>query len=85
MTPAETLYRVLLRLYPREHRQAYGTLMLQHARDLERAAREHSRLHVAALYLRLAGDGLFNAAAEHVQALRAADNSYDPVPWPFPA
>ena len=31
MTPAENLYRVLLRLYPEEHRRAYGELMLQHA------------------------------------------------------
>jgi hypothetical protein len=82
MTPAENLYRVLLHLYPREFRRAYGELMLQHARDLERAALQRGRLSVSALYLRLVGDGLFNAAAEHLQAVRAANNNFDPTPWP---
>lgn len=82
MTPAENLYRVLLHLYPGEFRQAYGELMLQHARDLEREARQRGRLAVAALYLRLVGDGLLNAAAEHLRAARAANHNFDPTPWP---
>jgi hypothetical protein len=71
MTPAETIYRLLLRLYPQEHRQQYGRLMLLHARDLEQSAREHGRLHLLALYLRLIADALTAAAAEQWQALSA--------------
>jgi hypothetical protein len=81
MTSIESLYRLLLHLYPRDHRQAYGKQMLQHARDLERAARQRGNLSVTALYLRLIGDGLYNAAAEHIQALRMADPSFEPTPW----
>ena len=79
MTPAETIYRALLRLYPEEHRQAYGKQMQQHARDLELAARDRGRLYVTALYLRLIGDGLLNAGKEHWLALRAG--SIKPTPW----
>jgi hypothetical protein len=43
MTWAEHLYRMLLWLYPKKHRQAYEQPMLQHARDLSRAARRQGR------------------------------------------
>jgi hypothetical protein len=81
MTTAEHIYRALLRLYPEEHRQAYGKQMQQHARDLELAARERGRLYVAALYLHLLGDGLFNAGKEYWLAQRAAGGSIEPAPW----
>ena len=82
MTPAETLYRALLRLYPEEHRQAYGKQMQQHARDLELAARERGRLTVAALYLRLIADSLANATSEQIYAFQASGGIITPVPWP---
>ena len=82
MSTAENIYSALLKLYPRKHRQEYGRLMLQHARDQERAARQLGRRHTAVLYLRLIGDGLVNAAGEHLDAVRTADNIFNPVPWP---
>ena len=80
MTPAETIYRLLLCLYPEEHRQEYGRLMLLHARDLEQSAREHGRVHLLVLYLRLIGDALTGAAAEQWQALYAR-SPFQPTPW----
>ena len=50
---AEKLYRTLLRLYPREHRDAYAWLMMQHARDLRRDARERGRWQSVVMNLRL--------------------------------
>lgn len=82
MTPAEAIYGALLKLYPRKHRQEYGRLMLQHARDQERAARQLGRRHAAVLYVRLIGDGIVNAAGEHVDAFRTTENNFNPVPWP---
>ena len=79
MTPAETIYTVVLHLYPREHRQAYGQSMIQHACDLEREARERGRPYVAALYLRLIGDGIVNAGKEQWTVMRVA--SFKPIPW----
>jgi hypothetical protein len=81
MTLAEHMYRMLLRLYPRKHRQAYEQPMLQHARDLSLAARQRGRWHVAWLCLRLLKDGIVNAAIEHMEAIRMANNRYKPVPW----
>ena len=81
MTTAEALYRFLLRLYPEEHRQAYGKLMQQHARDLELAAQGRGRLYVAALYLRLVGDGILNAGKEHWSGLQTANGGIEPAPW----
>ena len=80
MTQAETIYRLLLRLYPEEHRQEYGRLMLLHARDLEQSAREHGRLHLLVLYLRLIADALTGAATERWQAL-SARSPFQPAPW----
>jgi hypothetical protein len=81
MTPAERLYRVLLWLYPPKHRRAFGHLMLQHASDLSRAARQHSRRHEAALCLHLLVDGITNALIEHREAIMMARGPYKPVPW----
>ncbi len=58
MSPAERLYRFLLCLYPAGHRRAYGALMLQHARDLERDARQDDQSARPVLYVRLIKDGL---------------------------
>ena len=69
MTPAERIYRLLLWLYPAKHRQAYGSLMLQHARDLSRATRQRGRWHMAILCLRLMMDGIANAFVEHKEAI----------------
>ena len=80
MKTAERLYRVLLHLYPADHRETYGQAMLQHAQDLERDVRDKGRLAAAALYLKLVGDGIANAGREHWAALRASN--FDPVPWP---
>ena len=80
MKTAGRLYRLLLHLYPAEHRETYGEAMLQHAQDLERDARDRGRLAAAALALRLIGDGILNAGKEQWAALRASH--FDPVPWP---
>jgi len=81
MTPAERIYRLLLWLYPAKHRQAYGPLMLQHARDLSRATRQRGRWHMAILCLRLMIDGITNAFVEHKEAIMTAHDTYKPVPW----
>ena len=47
MALAERIYRLLLRLYPAKHRKDYGEPMLQHARDLRRAAQQRGRWQVA--------------------------------------
>ncbi len=82
MTPAERIYRILLWLYPREHRRTYGQLMLQHARDLNCAARRRGRWHVTTLYLRLLVDGVVNAGREHMEAIMTTNGPFKPVPWP---
>jgi hypothetical protein len=81
MTLAEYVYRMLLWLYPTKHRQAYEQPMLQHARDLGRAARQRGRWHVAKLCLRLLKDGIVNAAIEHMEAINMANNRFKPIPW----
>ncbi len=81
MTPVERIYQVLLWLYPAKHRQAYGRLMLQHARDLSRSARQRGRWHLAVLCLRLMIDGIANAFIEHKEAIMNANGTYKPVPW----
>lgn len=81
MSPAEHIYRILLRLYPAEHRREYGRLMLQHAHDLSRYARRRGRLHLAVLYLKLVVDGLVNAIIEHGEAIMTAKGTFKPTPW----
>jgi hypothetical protein len=55
--------------------------MLQHARDLNRAARHRGRRHVATLCLRLMIDGIVNAGIEHMEAIMTAKGTYKPIPW----
>jgi hypothetical protein len=81
MILAEHFYRMLLRLYPTKHRQAYERPMLQHARDMSRAARQQGRWHVAILCLRLLIDGIVNAGTEHMEAVMMANNRFKPAPW----
>jgi len=81
MTMAERMYRMLVWLYPAKHRQAYEQPMLQHARDLGRAARQRGRWHVAMLCGRLLKDGIINAAIEHLEVIKMGDHRYTPVPW----
>lgn len=78
---AEKLYRMLLLLYPRKHRQAYARSMLQHARDLSRDARGRGRWHSVVMDLRLLNDGLVNAGIEQLEAILIANNIFKPAPW----
>ena len=55
--------------------------MLQHARDLNRAARQRGRWQVAGLYLRLLSDGIVNAGIEHLEVIRMISNRFKPIPW----
>jgi hypothetical protein len=55
--------------------------MLQHTRDLSRAARQRGRWEVAMLCLRLLKDGIVNAGIEHMEAIGMANNRFKPVPW----
>ena len=77
----EKLYRMLLLLYPRKHRQAYARPMLQHVRDLSRDARGRGRWHSVMMNLRLLKDGLVNAGIEQLEAIMIANNSFKPTPW----
>ena len=77
---AERIYCILLWLYPAEHRQAYGGLMLQHARDLERDAFKRHGWRILILYLRLIKDGVLNAGREQWEAIMS-NNRFTPASW----
>lgn len=64
----ESLYRLLLKLYPREHRRQYGELMVLHFRDQLRAARAEGS--VFGFWLRILLDVARTAPLEQVEALR---------------
>jgi hypothetical protein len=81
MTLPERLYRMLLWLYPGEHRQVYGEPMLQHARDMARAAQKRGRLQVFLLYFHLLKDGLANAVIERLEG--RMNKPFKPVPWVY--
>lgn len=78
---AEKIYHMLLWLYPKKHRQAYGRPMLQHARDLSRIAWGRGRWQSVVMSLRLLKDGIVNAGLEHMEAIMLANNSFKPAPW----
>ena len=80
MSTAERIYRLLLRLYPAGHRQAYGEQMLQQARDLERDARQIGGRQLPILYVRLVLDGIRNAGIEHLEAAMA-NKRFQPASW----
>jgi hypothetical protein len=81
MTLAERLYRLLARLYPAQHRQAYGEAMLQHARDLGRDAQPQGGWQVARLCGRLLIDGIVNAGGEHWEAIMSGNERFKPAAW----
>lgn len=64
----ERLYRLLLRLYPREHRRQYGELMVIHFRDQLRAARAEGS--VLKFWLRTLLDVARTAPLEQMEALQ---------------
>jgi len=57
MTAGDRLYRLLLRLYPREFRESYGRAMLDFHRDRIRAARAGGE-SLALLWLTTVADAL---------------------------
>lgn len=86
MSVGERLYRLLLYLYPRRHRQEYGELMLLHVRDQLRDAREQGRWRVLRLWGSIVLDTLRNAPVEHlalakesVMSIQAHTNTL--LPW----
>jgi hypothetical protein len=65
------LYRLLLLLYPKNHRQEYGTLMVQLFRDQCREAhRDHGARGLWSVWARLMGDLVFSATKEHLSNLK---------------
>jgi hypothetical protein len=81
MSLAERLYRMVLWLYPADHRQAYEEPMVQLARDLSRTARSQSQLQVFWLGLRLFKDGILNAGIEHLEMMKMANTRFTPASW----
>jgi hypothetical protein len=63
-------YASLLRLYPAQHRNAFGAQMLQTFRDHYRDIREHQRGVGVAFWLAVVGDEARNITKEQVIALR---------------
>jgi hypothetical protein len=55
--------------------------MLQHARDLNHAARRRGRWRVTTLCLRLLVDGVVNAGREHMEVIMTAKGPFKPAPW----
>jgi hypothetical protein len=81
MNLSERAYRALLRLYPLDHRREYQEPMLQHARDMLRAARPRGGWRVAGVTLHLVLDGLVNAGKEHLEAFMSDNRLIQPAPW----
>lgn len=79
----ERVFRVLLRLYPRNFRERFQEEMVDffRARRLEQDRRHGTRGHVR-LWLHLFADMMLNAPALHLRALRPA-SAHD-VPWASP-
>jgi hypothetical protein len=68
---SETLYRILLRLYPAEYQRAYGRLMAQTFRDMSRAACNRGGLGALLdLWRETFSDVLVSTAIEHIDAIR---------------
>jgi hypothetical protein len=82
------LYRLLLYLYPAEHRRAYGPLMAQTFGDLCReAAQRKDVLGWLALWVRTLSDLFASASREHLDAIErnglfgAQKRACVPLPW----
>jgi hypothetical protein len=68
------LYRLLLRLYPPDHRAEYGDLMATHARDLLRDARGG---RTARIWRLLVADTLKSALRERIDTMKHRTNTLD--------
>lgn len=75
MSISERLYRLLLKLYPAEHRRRYGELMVTHFRDQLREAQRNGTLFQ--LWLRTLIDIALTAPQEHAEAARMSNVT----PW----
>lgn len=75
----ESLYRLLLRFYPRSYRREYAVPMSTHFRDLLRDAQERGVLAVLWLWARLLLDLVRTAPREHLEAALTA--TIQPLPW----
>ena len=80
MTLPEHLYRMLLWLYPSEHRLVYGEPMLLHARDMAHAVRKRGHWGTVVLCFRLLKDGLANAVLERLEGMME-NKPFKPVSW----
>jgi hypothetical protein len=69
-TNAEHLYALLLRLYPSEHRQAYGLLMRQAFRDSYREALDANGKVGLGFWLEVVDDEVRSIAREQGAALQ---------------
>lgn len=86
MNAGERFYRLLLKLYPQAHRQAYGEQMAVHFRDQLREARGDGVCGVARMWLRLILDAAVTIPVEHwAQTKEGWMNSrkagLKPLPW----
>lgn len=69
---SERIYRLMLRLYPAQHRAEYGEAMLQHFRDLSREAdAQRSKCGFLYMWIHLMRDTATNAPVEQWIEIRA--------------
>jgi len=78
MTAGDRLYRLLLRLYPREFRESYGRAMLDFHRDHIRAARAGGE-SLALLWLTTVADALVSATGEWLRPFISGDSMLDTI------
>ena len=78
MTAGDRLYRLLLRLYPREFRARYGRAMLDFHRDRLRAARA-AKESLALLWLVTIADVLRSATSEWLRPFISGDSMLDTI------
>ncbi len=72
---SDHVYGVLLRLYPRRYRDAYGLLMRQTFRDACRDAyRRGGARRLAQCWLHTCGDTASSLAVEHLESIRTEKN-----------
>ena len=81
MSWGERVYRLVLRFYPKTHRQVFEEAMLLHARDLNRDAEEQGEWQIAKLCVSLVKDGLVNGWKEHWEGIMAANRNIKPASW----
>ena len=81
MSWVESIYRLVLRLYPEKHRQAFEEAMLLHARDMNRDAENEGSWQVAKLCVSLVKDGIVNGWKEHWEGIMATNEGIRPASW----